>query len=211
LGQPFALEQLKVASPCHANWDDMRGSEQVRFCDGCQKNVYNLSGMTRPQAESLVAESEGKLCIRFYRRNDGKLLTADCPVGWRAKMGRRMRRTVAAVMAGLGGLASAVGCGDSSPFKYWMPNAGVPTQGTPAPIQGKAMMGAMCPPVQAVTGEAEMGDMVQPAQPPTQPPTQPPAPILPPAQDAAKQQDLQTQNEAVEEPQGLKELQGIDE
>jgi hypothetical protein len=47
-------------------------------------NVYNLSGMTRFEAESLIAQNEGRLCVRFYRRRDGSIITKDCPVGLRA-------------------------------------------------------------------------------------------------------------------------------
>jgi hypothetical protein len=78
---PIALENIRIASPCAADWDDMRGDERVRFCGRCEKNVYNLSSMTRADAEALVNEKEGRLCVRFYQRGDGTMLTADCPVG----------------------------------------------------------------------------------------------------------------------------------
>lgn len=86
----FSLEKIKVASPCHASWAQMSGDERVRLCGLCSKYVYDLSAMSRAQAESLVQEKEGKLCVRFYRRKDGTVLTADCPVGLRA-----VRRKVA--------------------------------------------------------------------------------------------------------------------
>ena len=82
-GALFTLDRIQVASPCTASWDGMAGDEQVRFCSSCRKNVYNLSGMTRRQAEALVQEEEGRKCVRFYRRQDGTLLTQDCPVGVR--------------------------------------------------------------------------------------------------------------------------------
>lgn len=81
------LEAVKVATPCRADWDKMTGTNTVRFCQTCTKNVYNLSGMTREAAEALVNEKEGKLCVRFYQRADGTMLTQDCPVG--TKMARR--------------------------------------------------------------------------------------------------------------------------
>ena len=80
----ISLDLIKVASPCHAPWDAMAGDDQVRLCGECSKHVYNLSAMTQTQAEALVLEREGKLCVRFYRRADGTMMTADCPVGWRA-------------------------------------------------------------------------------------------------------------------------------
>jgi len=59
----------------------MSGDERARFCAQCQKHVYNLSELTAQQAVALIQSKEGKLCARFYRRADGTILTADCPVG----------------------------------------------------------------------------------------------------------------------------------
>ena len=103
------LDDLRVASPCPASWADMKGDDRVRHCLGCRKNVYNLSAMTRPQAEALVQETEGRLCVRFYRRPDGTILTADCPVGLRAVQ-RRMARLAGALAAAFLGIFAA-GCG----------------------------------------------------------------------------------------------------
>ena len=75
------LEQLYVATPCTADWDKMRGTKQVRFCNQCQLNVYNISEMTKQQAENLIASTEGKLCTKLFRRSDGTIITQDCPVG----------------------------------------------------------------------------------------------------------------------------------
>jgi hypothetical protein len=84
------LNNIRVASPCSANWDEMYGNERKRFCSDCKLNVYNLSGMTRGQAEELLERSEGRLCVRFYRREDGSVITQNCPVGW-AKVKQRAR------------------------------------------------------------------------------------------------------------------------
>jgi hypothetical protein len=75
------LDHVRIAAPCKADWDLMLGSERVRFCGQCNLNVYNLSSMTRSDAESLIARTEGRLCVRFYRRRDGSIITKDCPVG----------------------------------------------------------------------------------------------------------------------------------
>jgi hypothetical protein len=95
------LKQLRVASPCDASWDAMEGDDLVRFCPHCRKNVYNLSGMSRREATAFVRETEGRLCVRFYRRVDGTLLTDNCPVGLRAA--RRW------LLAQIGALASTFG------------------------------------------------------------------------------------------------------
>lgn len=98
------LDQIKIASPCSANWELMTGDDQVRFCSHCEKHVYNLSAMTRRAAETLIRETEGHVCTRFYRRADGTILTQDCPVGLRARADR-VRRRVEVAMAGIMGLA----------------------------------------------------------------------------------------------------------
>jgi hypothetical protein len=80
----------------------MVGDERVRFCAQCELNVYNLSGMTRREAEALVAGTEGRLCVRFYRRSDGTILTRNCPIGLRAIRRRVSRVAGAALTAALG-------------------------------------------------------------------------------------------------------------
>jgi hypothetical protein len=87
----------------------MIGDERVRFCGQCELNVYNLSAMTKAQAENLIVRTEGRLCAKFYRRSDGSILTQDCPVGLRALRQRmsRIRRAVASML--LGFFAGAAG------------------------------------------------------------------------------------------------------
>jgi hypothetical protein len=61
--------------------------------------------MTRPEAEALVVEKEGRMCARFYQRADGSALTSDCPVGLRIKRVRVSRR-IGFAFSGLLGLAA---------------------------------------------------------------------------------------------------------
>jgi hypothetical protein len=90
------LDQLSVASPCHVAWDEMSGDERKRFCNYCKLHVYDLSAMSREEAQSFVRRSEGRTCVRFFRRTDGTILTRDCPVGLRA-VRLRFTRAVAAL------------------------------------------------------------------------------------------------------------------
>jgi hypothetical protein len=76
------LAEVRVATPCDANWEDMEGDQLVRFCGTCKKHVYNLSEMTKEQAESLLCERADKAtCVRIYRRDDGTVISADCSAG----------------------------------------------------------------------------------------------------------------------------------
>jgi hypothetical protein len=77
----------------------MDGDDRVRFCGRCAKHVYNLSALTSEQAAALIYEREGNLCVRFFRRSDGTLLTSDCPEGARGRRRRRLLMVAAAAVA----------------------------------------------------------------------------------------------------------------
>jgi hypothetical protein len=76
------LNNIKIASPCSADWNEMVGDERKRYCGECKLNVYNLSEMTKAQAENFILKSEDRVCVKIYKRADGTVLTKDCPVGW---------------------------------------------------------------------------------------------------------------------------------
>src|SRR5512141_2967817 len=75
------LPNIRVATPCRADWNQMVGDDRVRHCASCDKDVFNLSSMTRDEAEALIVGKAGNLCARYYQRQDGTILLADCAVG----------------------------------------------------------------------------------------------------------------------------------
>lgn len=95
--KPNVLQNVRVAYPCPAGWEQMAGDDRARHCVECNLNVYNLSAMTEREAEELIARREGRLCVRFYRRKDGTILTQDCPRGLRAAVDRLARVAGAAL------------------------------------------------------------------------------------------------------------------
>jgi hypothetical protein len=101
------LDNIRVASPCSADWSKMTGDERVRHCGDCKKNVYNLSEMSREEAETLIIAKEGKLCVRYFQRLDGTILLKDCTVGVSK---RRKRKLIAAGAVALlaGGTAAGI-------------------------------------------------------------------------------------------------------
>jgi hypothetical protein len=171
----------------------MRGDDQVRFCKHCSLNVYNLSAMTRDAAERLVAEREGRLCIRMYRRLDGTVVTADCEGAIRLAARRVGRLAKAATAVVLTAALAPLG------FSRWLSAAPTDKSSTPPvcvtpPQPTRAMMGDMVePPVQflgRMKPPAQMGEMVaQPLMgspaplPPPPPPSTQPAPATQPAQE----------------------------
>src|SRR5262245_20403422 len=94
------LDNVVIAAPCKANWSNMKGDERMRHCTRCDQAVYDLSAMTREQAESLIREKNGNLCARYYKRADGTIMTKDCP------QGTRKRRIGLAIVAGSIGAAA---------------------------------------------------------------------------------------------------------
>jgi hypothetical protein len=133
----------------------MDGDERARFCGQCSKHVFNLSALTRAQIETLVREKEGKFCGRFYRRADGRILTADCP----SRL-RKLRGQVARIGGALCALVlSVLGC---SP-RQTSPNRGE---------TGMVSMGdvAVPPVVCATNREPIMGLVALPAPAVTNPP-----------------------------------------
>lgn len=145
------LDRVRVASPCNARWDEMVGDERVRFCLSCEKNVYNLSAMPAVEAERLLREKlGGELCVRFFQRADGTILTEDCPVGVRKKR----RKKLALAVAGAGAMAvAATSMLTRAECKHMQgaiavspPERVEETMGKPAPPPHVAVMGTVAPP-----------------------------------------------------------------
>ncbi len=57
---------LKVAEPCHENWNEMSPTGQGRYCGSCQKQVVDFSGMDDAQLVQFFKKpSTGSICGRF--------------------------------------------------------------------------------------------------------------------------------------------------
>ena len=106
------LDGIRIAAPCSADWSQMSGDERVRACGACNKNVYNLTEMTRAEAEALIIAMEGKLCVRYYQRRDGTILLKDCVIG--SSNRRRLRWIAVGVSAALAGGAAAARAPEAS-------------------------------------------------------------------------------------------------
>jgi hypothetical protein len=113
MNDPELLNQINIAKPCPALWEEMRGDDRKRVCDHCHKNVYNFAAMTALEGAALIRATEGRICGRIFRRRDGTVLTVDCPVGVE-RFWKRSKQAICAAAAvvifGVGaGLAAAQG------------------------------------------------------------------------------------------------------
>jgi hypothetical protein len=147
------LDTLRIASPCKESWEGMVGDDRTRFCKRCDKDVHNVSAMTRVEAESFLQSVSGSVCVQMFKREDGTILTADCPVGARRK---HVRRLVLAVVGS--GLAATAGV-----LAFWRTD-----------IVGQGTMGDMA--VGKMTAEPTVGTaapVVDTAPPPVTAPSAP--------------------------------------
>ncbi len=101
------LQHVYIASPCAVPWESMTGDERERLCASCNKSVYDVSQMTTAEAEELLRTKGTEACLRIFRRFDGTILTADCPVGVAKKKRARRRNVVAGVLAATAAAAVA--------------------------------------------------------------------------------------------------------
>src|SRR5205085_5753181 len=102
-----SLNRLTIGNPCKSDWQAMTGNQRVRYCQECNKNIYNLSAMTRDEAEALIARFEGRLCARIERDADGVILDDDLRAAPQL-ISRRVSPVAAALVTALIGLSGNV-------------------------------------------------------------------------------------------------------
>jgi hypothetical protein len=149
------LDVIDVSEPCGERWDRMEGDDFVRFCRVCETNVYDLSARSRDEVEDLLRLYEGAVCVRFRRRADGTVATADCGAARHAhRRGMALRVVHAAGLAtGVVGLLTALASATSASLG---PDAEAPPPPTDAPPssygvedEGSYIMGRMVAPAPA--------------------------------------------------------------
>jgi hypothetical protein len=77
------LDNISIAAPCSVGWENMSGTDRIRFCNQCSKSVYNISAMSQSEAEKLLAEQQYAPCLSLFRRIDGTIIFDNCPIGLR--------------------------------------------------------------------------------------------------------------------------------
>jgi len=69
------MRMLPIAKPCTEPFAAMSGDAKTRFCDKCQKHVYDLSARTEEEARALFREKRGeRTCVRFAKDATGNVL-----------------------------------------------------------------------------------------------------------------------------------------
>src|SRR5262245_42116713 len=78
-----SLPQVVIPVPCRVEWNTMMPIDRAgraRFCDSCERPVYDSAALTRDELFDLIARTEGQRlpCVRLHRRPDGTIVTRDC-------------------------------------------------------------------------------------------------------------------------------------
>lgn len=73
------LDRVCIAMPCSVNWDQMKGDNRVRLCGGCGKNVYNLSAMSKIEAEEVLS-GPTLPCIQIMRTDEGAIVVDETAI-----------------------------------------------------------------------------------------------------------------------------------
>ncbi|MFL6468188.1 MAG: ankyrin repeat domain-containing protein [Pyrinomonadaceae bacterium] len=97
------IDRIRVNEPCTQDWETMRGSKTVRFCDHCSKNVNNLSEMSRKDAVRMIRATGADICVRYIKNPTNELpMFADQLI----QISRRAPRLAAGVMSASMSLAT---------------------------------------------------------------------------------------------------------
>jgi len=60
------LFKISVPKPCHKNWDQMKPTENGRFCESCSKNVVDFTNMDRSKIQEYFFQNKAEqTCGRF--------------------------------------------------------------------------------------------------------------------------------------------------
>lgn len=81
---------IRIAEPCHENWNSMLPAEQGRFCMSCQKQVVDFSSMTDKEILEHIATASKSICGRADNDQLNRLLVAPPEprrIWWRHWMG----------------------------------------------------------------------------------------------------------------------------
>ena len=92
------LDAITIPVACPVPWDDMYGDRRTRFCNKCSQDVHDVSELTAAEAVQLLTGGVQFPCLRVYRRQDGRVMTADC-MNRRERAWKWLRRSSAPAAA----------------------------------------------------------------------------------------------------------------
>lgn len=71
----YSLENVTVENPCSAEWDEMKGNEEVRLCGQCRHNIHNISEMPKRRALKVLNQKAEVVCIAYQTDEKNRIIT----------------------------------------------------------------------------------------------------------------------------------------
>lgn len=170
---PPSTSPLQIKTPCPKNWAELVGDDRRRFCSECSLHVHNAAQLTRSEAQTILAESNSRVCMRIEYDGGGTPIFRDSQPAPEVPATRRpAARLTRWVLSAAAGLLAACN-GHVSTGANGTPPAG------PNPVEPPSKMGkvvstvmgdvATPPQVQAPQNRELLGEVAPPAQPPESP------------------------------------------
>jgi len=166
------LDAVTIDVPCTVPWDSMTGDARRRFCATCRLHVHDVSQISRDEALALLGRkaSGERVCLRIWRRPDGRVLTRDCRSAVKALRRRAALAATALLGAlGVGGFAwlraqaaeeEGVPIWEVEPFRSVasvLPASWFPATPAPMPIAGDICIPTVQPAPAPAQGTPEDG------------------------------------------------------
>lgn len=60
---------IQIPQPCHKKWNDLDGTNRVKFCSSCNNNVYNLNQLSTDDIQNIIQREE-KVCGMLVKKNE---------------------------------------------------------------------------------------------------------------------------------------------
>jgi len=109
---PTFLANLSISAPCSEDWNLMTGDDKKRLCSSCKIHVYNITALKSSEAEAFLSSEFGnEICVKYFKRSDGTIITENCPIGLRSlrRQGERLRKFLSSICGLLlSGISSVV-------------------------------------------------------------------------------------------------------
>ena len=133
---------IQIRTPCPKRWEELVGDERRRFCSECSLHVHNSAALTQREAQALVADAPGRVCMRIEYDPQG------APIHREARVARVARWVLAS------GAALLAAC-----------QGGREPAAAPQPAPPTSRTGQVVATMGKVASTIEMGDVVAPPAP----------------------------------------------
>lgn len=102
-------EELRIPSPCNADWNAMEPRDRARFCAACELEVVDVSARTETEARALLRGTNARrVCVSYLVNRDGTIRLApepskpDVPASALLRRGARVLAAASIALAACG-------------------------------------------------------------------------------------------------------------